>query len=384
MNDTRKKKIPGIHDNIKAIATYKDEITQIYENITLYKSKIQSEHALQKEKSGRAVLFDTKEAISEEIKALYEKRDYENSLKSTLIAELNTLRATMKGQKTVNIVDIEKKQKEIEHRMIAERYTAQQEKELQAQLLELKKKKSLVGDSQDKERKVNDLEGELQKVKKRLENINEELFTRKKEMEELKQEIENVKEKEKSKSDAVVCYEEKIDELKKRRDELLEKKKKEHDEIKRKEDEYDAFMAEMAAQMEIENKKKEQKNKIKKMIEQLNVLEEQKNNCDPSKYDGMIEAVKKLKDVKNIPIVVIQKLSSEKLGIPKNQEDIKNIIEALEKRKEKFGSEIGNKLGTYSDNIKNLSAEIDEEKKKLAAMPATDVRIERERKFNNN
>ncbi|KAM0677571.1 hypothetical protein BDAP_001898 [Binucleata daphniae] len=378
MSEIKKKRIPGISDNIKAISICNEEIKQIQDNIQMYKNKIQKEQSLQKDKLGRSHLFDTKNAINDEIKALYDQKENERNRKEELFAKIQEMRATLKTQKNVlSLSDIEKKEREITEKMMSEKYTSQQEKEYQAQLLELKKKKSFVGDNKENEKKMHDLERELQKVKESLEKTNTELFGRKKEMEELRIEIDSMKEKEKTKSDATIMYENKIEELKLKRDEVQERKRKEHDEIRRKEEEHEKHMAEMAVQMEIESKKKDQKMKIRKLNETVIALEEEKSGCDPNKFDAVISYLKNMKGTNNIPIGVVLKLNGEGIAIPTKQEDIQKAIETLEKKKSNFGAEIEGKLGNINEKIKKLVDEIENEKKKLEAMPVTETRYEK-------
>lgn len=366
MTEHKKKRIPGISENIKNILHYNDEIKQIYDNMQIYKDKLQNEINIQKERSGKNHLFETKNIINNEIQIIYESRNALKKEKDEIFQELTNLRNSMKGQKkTMTLHEIMQKEKEINEEIISQKMNSQQEKESINLLLELKKKKNFIGNEKDNEKKYFNLEKDYAKVKENLEKVNSELNLRKKEFEDLKIEIENLKEKEKEKTDAMKIYEKKLEELKNIKNEIVEKKRLENEEIKKKEIEHEKFLEEQEKVKNEQQKIYEQKMKIKKLNENLLNLEIEKNNFDPKKFDCLIDFLKGMKDFKNIPIGVVLKLNSENLKIPTKNDEVKNIIQILEGKKNKITEEIEENLLNLNSKIKKVHSKIEQEKKKL-------------------
>lgn len=72
-----------------------------------------------------------------------------------------------------------------------------------------------------------------------------------------------------------------------------------------------------------------------------------------------------MKDFKNIPIGVVLKLNSENLKIPTKNDEVKNIIQILEGKKNKITEEIEENLLNLNSKIKKVHSKIEQEKKKL-------------------
>lgn len=337
----------------------------------------------QKEQSGKTQLYATQQQIQSEISELYEEAKKMNEVKNKLLNELSEMKgdvnSQMKNMNVYKLSDLKKKEAEINEKMMFEKYSALQEKEFQAQLLDIKKKQGSFGELKKKADKTENLEKELGETKGRLKEIYSLIDNRKKEMEELRDEIEDLKKKG-AKNDIVIEYEDRIEELRKKKDELNEKKKNVHAEIQIKEEEHEKYLAEIAAQFEIENRRRDQENKVKKLDQELNKFEEERSNFDANKYDGIIDAVKKIQNVKQLPLSIVQVLASEKITPPKSQDDISNIIKTLEEKKLKFSERVGGEISLIDSKISSLVKKIKEEKEILEGMPKSEVRIQKNNK----
>jgi uncharacterized coiled-coil DUF342 family protein len=151
--------------------------------------------------------------------------------KDVLLKKYQEERSVLVGEKKrMNVdsfVEIEKREKEINHKIISEKMTPQQEKAISAQLVELRKKRNDFGSLKEREERVNEMENTLKRLNGELKNINEVIKEKRDEIMSIKSQIEKINEKSKVKSDVVQGYENKIEELKKRKEELISKKKKE-------------------------------------------------------------------------------------------------------------------------------------------------------------
>jgi len=214
--------------------------------------------------------------------------------------------------------------------MINEPYTKQQEKEYQAILLDLQKKKQSYGDLTGKEKKIHDLEARLTVVKSEFAKICGDIDERKNEMAELNDALDSLKGNKKSVK--IVEIEKQIDALYDKKKELSENRRKEHEIIKQKEDEHAKYMEVMSKQIEIENKKKEQRIKLRKMTEELVNMETIRNGFDSNKYDTMIKELEK----KSVSIGLIGLLSEEKLKVPRVEADYEVLLKTLKKRRDSF------------------------------------------------
>lgn len=372
-----KKRTPGLTPHFDTIRSIKTEIESITSQIDSLESLKSAEFTKELERPERVRLLKENELIYTELKELFDKQASLEKEKSKLIGELRALNNEVKSVRSKNgnmsMAQINEERERIEKKMIDSSYTSQQEKEYQAKLLDLHRKKKSYGDLSGKEKRIHDLETALHSVESDYGKIKEDIVLRKKEQAELKSVLDGMKRN--RKSPRILEIEKQIDALYSKKKELAESRKKEHEIIKQKEDEHAKYMEVMSKQIEIENQKKDQRTKVRKMTEELVRLEEERSSYDANKYDTIIKELKK----RTLSVGLISLLGSEKLNIPRCDADYETLLKTLTKRKEEFEKGISEKASELDARIKSLELSIVEEKKVLESMPVTEISLSRKK-----
>lgn len=374
-----KKRTPGLTQHFEIIRNIKSDLDSVINQIDFLQSQKRAEITNERESPERRRLLTEKELINNELNELFALSNSIKNEKYTIINELNALRDDIKQTKGTSsfrsMADIDKQKAMIEKKMMDCHYTNQQEKEYQATLLNLHKMKQSYGDLSGKEKSIHNLETKLQTIKSEFQKVNEDIEIRKKEQQELKNVIDDMRGN--KKSDKIIEIEKQIDALYDRKKALTESRKKEYDIIKQKEEEHAKYLEVMSKQIEIENNKKDQKTKIRKMTEELVRLEAERSSYDANKYEAIIKELKK----KKLSVGLISLLTDEKLNLPRCDDDYEPLLKVCEIRKKDFENGVNEKVLELDGRIREIEASIAEEKKALDAMPATEIGIAR-RKIN--
>lgn len=371
----RKKRIPGTNDLLKSIAATKSDIAHIQDRINDLRQKIQTEQNSSKTNSVRSKLISTKDQIRGEIAELKKKRDGFYARKDELLNELKSIKGDLsKKREYKSLGDIDREMRSVEAEIMRTTYTPAKEKEFQSRLLELKKRRQNFADVSEKEGALRNNEAELGELKDQIHAVTEELKMRKEEMDELDKAIDETRITKENK--VIKMYDDEIKVLMEKRNALMEKKKNDIDQVKQKEIEHDKYMQEMAEQLELENKRKEQKKKIGNLNAELIALESERTKIESQGYDSVINALERM-NIGRIDMSLAGRLLSEGLMMPKTEEERKRIIKILNDKKGKFKEEIKAKAVALDEKIRELGEKINEEKSALEKMPASEIKVMR-------
>ncbi|KAF7684767.1 hypothetical protein TCON_0066 [Astathelohania contejeani] len=379
--DRTRKRTPGIGEHIRLIAQYNEEINKVKVSIDECKDKISAEIARERENSKRSQLLHERSILEAELRglqleksALIEKR---SGISASFRAEKEQLYAEKKRLNVQSLEEISRRERALEKHLIARQMSSRMEKKIAAETNDLARKRISFEALKDKDIYVKNMEKELNDINKELDQKTVLIDKSRKKLTLIRQEIEKLNEKEKEKSDVIRNLEKTIESLKKKKQEYIDKKKAEHKEIENKEKAYQAFLEEQAKQLEIEKQRKEQISKIKDLEQERNKLLMDIGEIDPSKFDGLIHAVKGCKSESegtlSIPITVVSALAKMKIKIPQTNEEVDACISELESKKEKYKSEIGNKIIEIENKVKEFDNKIEQEKKYLESMPVADI-----------
>lgn len=385
----RKKRCPGMFVHIQAIKEIKNEINKVVTKMGEYQEKLTEELKKSSEKSQVQILKSQIKDLELEIRSLMNEKKALSDEKSTVFQDLSAVRETLSSEKKKisfsSIQDLEKREEEINFKLMTHKVTAQQEREISNQLTEIKKKKIEMSGLGSKENKLQLLSQRAQELKEAVNDLKGKIQEKKISLEELNSQLKSLSEKGRVKPPLVLDYENKINDLKNQKDILYEKKKKEQEEITKKEELWEKHQEELQKIIEIENQKKAIKLKIKKYNEDRNTLVSEQENFNPEKYDEIRIALGNLPKSKNVclPIPLIQRILKAGFSIPKSQEDINSLISVISSSKKDFVKLSDEKIQKIEEKIAALDLKINEEKKVLDEMPETDFKLKKELLFQN-
>ncbi|KAL0266068.1 UNVERIFIED_CONTAM: hypothetical protein PYX00_011785 [Menopon gallinae] len=383
--EQRRKRAPGIQVHISAIKDINNQINSLSERITEYKGKIDDELRRSSERAENTRIRVAIRELDESIRSLKAKRSTHLDEKSTLVAEFNGLKEEVSGEKRrINfgsLDELEKKEKEVNYKLMVSKVTPQQEREISATLSEIKKKRIDLQNLGSKESRLNVLNTRIGELNELLKTSKNEIDEKRKKIDSLKQDLQNLVEKGKNKSDVVVDYEKKIEEFKKTKNDLYERRKAEQNEIVKKEEAYDKYLKALAEVQEQESQRKAVKERIKRFDDDRNALLNEQTNYNPKKFDELAEALKcivgKDKDLK-IPISLVKRLNEVGVKLPRDKKDVENTIEALRRIKSDFEKTAYGHLEKIERRISELDIKIENEKRVLESMPQTDIKLRKE------
>lgn len=383
--EQRRRRAPGIQVHINAIKDINNQINSISERISEYKGKIDAELRRSSERAENTRIRTAIRELDESIRSLKAKRGTYLDEKNTLVAEFNALKEEIVGEKRRisfgSIEELEKKEKEINYKLMVSKVTPLQEREISATLSEIKKKRIDLQNLGSKESKLNVLNTKIGELNELLKNTKNEMEENRKKIDALKLDLQNLAEKGKNKSDVVVDYEKKIEEFKKTKNELYEKRKAEQNEIVKKEEAYDKYLKALAEVQEQEAQRKIVKERIRRFDDDRNALLNEQTSYNPKKYDEIAEALRSIvgrdKDL-TIPISLVKRLNEVGVRLPRDKKDVENTIGELAKLKTDFEKTAYGHLESIERRINELDIKIDNEKRILDAMPQTDIKLRKE------
>lgn len=373
----RRKRIPGTHDLMKQIREINDRIVQINNSINECKDKITEAIREEKEKSSKGKLIERKQALFDEIKVLINECDNIKNEKRCILPDFMKLKEELNNEKKkINLKEgvneINRQIEVLNKKIITTRMTQQQEHQLARELMELKKKKSCSEGLQGKEKKMLIVNEQINELNKKISEKNQEITTKKNEMKKIKNDLDRLKDT-KTRNPKIEENDNKITNLKKEKIELIDKKKKVQELINEKEAEYEKMLLEMEKQMELEKQRK----KIKKDIFEKEKLKNEHlkkiNEIDPQRFDIISNELRQVQK-NNLPISLVKSLASVKLPIPKDENEVNELILRIKQEKERYEADIQESIREIQNQIKEIDIEIHQYKDELAKMPATEIR----------
>ncbi|KCZ77603.1 hypothetical protein H311_01381 [Anncaliia algerae PRA109] len=386
----KKRRAPGIHMHIKAINDIKNEINKTFEKMNEYQEKLTEELKKSSEKAQVQTIKSQIKDLDIEIRSLIQERKTLLDEKQIVFNDYTVIKDTLTKEKKKisfsSMQDLEKKESEINFKLMTTKVTAQQEKEISSQLSEITKKKIEMQSLGSKESKLQMLGQRLRELKELINDLKSKITEKTRIVDDLNLQLKEISEKGKAKSPLVLDYEKKINDLKVIKDNLYEKKKKEQEEIVKKEELWQKQQEELQQLIEIENQKKVIKLRIKKLNEDRIALVSEQENFSPEKYDEIRTALINLPKNKevSIPLALVQRLSSAGFIIPNSREEIDELIRKISSSKNDFIKLSDEKIKKISLQIEALDLKIEEEKKILAKMPETDIKLKKEAILQNN
>ncbi|RVD90621.1 hypothetical protein TUBRATIS_29560 [Tubulinosema ratisbonensis] len=383
----RKPRAPGMYMHIKAIKEIKNEINNTVQKMNEYQEKLNEELKKSSEKAQVQTIRSQIKDLEIEIRSLLQERKTLFDEKEVVFNDYTAIKDSLSQEKRKisfsSLQELEKKEQEINYRLITEKVTAQQERDISNQLSEIKRKKIEMQSLGSKEGKLQALGTRLKEIKDAINDLKSKIQEKNASLDELNAQLKEINEKGKNKSPLVIDYENKINDLRALKDSLYERKKKEQEEIVKKEDLWKIQQEELKKLMEIENQRKAIKMKIKKLNEDRNNLISEQENFNPEKYDEIriaLSAIPKQKDIR-LPLPLVQRLTSAGFDIPQSQEEIDALINKISCSKKDFLKISDENIRKIEVKISELDLKIEEEKKVLAEMPETDIKLKKEEMF---
>lgn len=387
MEEQRKRRAPGIQIHVNAIRDINNQINTLTERVTEYKDKIETELQRTNEKSENSRIRTEVRSLDDAIRALKAKKTEHLEEKTKLSTEFNGLKEGISTEKRKinfsSLEELEKREKEINYKLMTSPVTSQQEREISALLCDIKKKRVDLQNLSTKESRLAFLNKRLGELSSIIRGLNGEIDENKKKIDALKTELQSLTEKGKTKNDVVVEHERKIEEFKKTKMELYEKRKREQAEIVKKEEAHEKYMQTMAEMQEQENQRKVVKSRIKKLEDERDVLLKEQAHLGSEKFDEIVRSLTNIVPGKNLslPIALVQRLTSVGMPLPKDMKDIAKTIDGLKSAKEKFSKNAFQNVRNLEGRINSIDTKISEERKILDSMPEPEVKPRRDREF---
>ncbi|KAI4291802.1 hypothetical protein PAPHI01_1076 [Pancytospora philotis] len=379
--ENKRKPIPGSRDIILQIRSLSNSIQALDTEIKDSYDLMGKANRQARENSKMGEVSASLRVANDELKGLRNE-------KHALLADMNdaknqliVLRETTTKDKTNvsyrNPEDIDKKIEELNMRLITETIMPKEEKQIAADLLNLRSMKCKLGDIEDSFTKIKRLEASLREVRDKLTEISKIIAEKTTARDQIKAELDAIADVEKAKSPAVAQYETKIAALKQQKQDLLDKKTNKKKEIETLEAEWAKFEVVLNEQQDLEDKKYKIKKRIGELRDKKDLMLNEVHSFNPKIFDTLHYTVSQLKKsaVFSIDISLVDQLMKHGVKVPSNASELDEVLAQLDDKKSNSASVFKNRSDSVGKDIAELNAAIEAESAKLAELPPTDYDI---------
>lgn len=376
----RRVDIPGKGELIRSIRSINTEIQKIDDSIRSHAGRIAEIIKKDRENSPRNIIYTKLSELTAEVKLLRDEKkkildEIEFSRKK--IDDIKGELGTENLNHLTSEETIESKVADLNHQLISERITPQEEKRIAGELTSLRLKKSKLGGMRESVTLLKTLEQGIRENREKLSKINKIIAEKSGEINVLKKERDELNESSKNKHPEIDSLNDKIKVLKEQKSKQLENREEKRGEVHALEVEFKKLENDILLAKEQETVKDGLRAEIKGKNAKIAEIKNEMAEFDATVFDNMIFAIEHAKKTKNfmLPVELFSMLLKFGIPMPSNDESACKALEMLNKLKNGSDSSLNDRATKLNSRIEEIKRESLKLQQQLDEMPESDVEL---------